>query len=736
MHTFRSCLAVLLGTALLLPAGAQISRYSDLWQSTLGAAAPPPIQVALDGPEVTLNNLEYRDGMLVSVDTTVPASLVLTQDIDAERYRYLRVEMRIGAGKTCRANWISAQADQWGTNPGALLSVSSGETKEYIVPLEGETWAGTITALKFFPAWNTATDVEISRIELLGAPEQRPASLTVVDGEEVTREVFFGSREAWRVTVPEQGRFEAQVTLSPMAWQNYQTDGVRFTVTVDDGNGSTRLVGGRTVAPTTAAADRSWLPLQADLSAWSGKDVLLQLEVDSLESTAGDLAWWGAPMVYSMARDAEATPVILISLDTVRAEQLGVYGYDRETTPFLKDWAADDAVVFENAIVQDGWTLPSHMTMLTGLYPKNHGVTPERHLAESVVTMPETLQAEGYQTGAFTSVTWWLQPFHGFQQGFDVYGNPAPYRHGFATNRRAYDWLDTHAAGDFFLFLHNYDAHSKSHTLGYTRPYQPELQRYAKYSTEFDPAPPLTREGKGDLRASQFLIASNQKKITLSETEHNYIVALYDDAIRSVDGALEDFMAALKARDLYDRALIIITADHGEGMDEHAKWMHEQAYDTCVHVPLIVKFPEGKHAGERFTPMVQLVDIYPTVADTLGLDAALPGDGQSLLALLDGRTEPIELGYTRRHDTNVVRTNDWKLFHDAKNDQWELYDLVEDPGEQKNIYDSDDSGTRDALKTELETFYYTDTEAGAQGEAARELTPEQREELEALGYFE
>ena len=275
-------------------------------------------------------------------------------------------------------------------------------------------------------------------------------------------------------------------------------------------------------------------------------------------------------------------PVILVSIDTLRADHLPAYGYTGVATPNL-DALRADAVLFGNAYSHVPLTLPSHTTIFTGLLPPQNGVRDNLGyaLGPQPATLAAFLKANGYATGgAVSSIV--LSHATGVARGFDFWeDNIEPtqasqsisrvQRGGADTEALLSDWVSGHAAGPFFAFLHLFEPHS---------PYEPPEPYRSRY--------PL----------------------------------LYDGEIARADEILGQFVRFLKDRDIYDRALVIFLSDHGEGLNDHGEDEHGVLlYREEIHVPLMVKFPKSARRGETVMDPVALVDVFPTVADVLGLPA-------------------------------------------------------------------------------------------------------------------
>lgn len=342
-------------------------------------------------------------------------------------------------------------------------------------------------------------------------------------------------------------------------------------------------------------------------------------------------------------------PIVLISIDTLRADHLPAYGYDKVATPAI-DALARDGIVFENAYSSIPLTLPSHGTMLTGLLPPNHGVRDNTGYTLDTARhahLPLQLKAAGYATGGFVS-SFVLRGDTGISAGFDAYdsvvqaerGSPLDIaqRPGAETRQIATPWLREHARGPFFLFFHLYEPHTP-----YT-PAEPFASRYA---------------GKP-----------------------------YDGEIASADAEVGALLDELRSLGVYDRAVILLVADHGEGLGEHGEGHHGvMLYRSTVHVPMIVKLPKRERAGTRVATPVGLVDLAPTVLALAGVESDARFDGRSLFAPADAqRAIYAESYYPRLHygwsDLQAVYDASWSLIDGPTP---ELFDLRADPKQERSV---------------------------------------------------
>jgi arylsulfatase A-like enzyme len=365
------------------------------------------------------------------------------------------------------------------------------------------------------------------------------------------------------------------------------------------------------------------------------------------------------------AEPARRPNVILISLDTLRADHMGLYGYERDTTPYL-DRMADESLVFERAFAPAAWTLISHMTMLTGLYSNQHGVVAgDRALARDTPLLAQRLVDQGYQTLALY-YEGWISARHGFGRGFDVF---RPHE----TVLEAGVHLDEELARldperPFFLFVHLFDIHCGPLA---TEP-GPLYHAPPPYDTLFLPdaaarIPPLPEKR---LWKTQGL---------LDEQAVEGLVALYDGGIRYVDDQLAEWIEGWKASGLLDETLLIVTADHGEALLQRETIRdHGGGYQEGLRVPLILRDPRGWRAGERELGTAHLADIAPTVLDFVGDRRAALLPGQSLLDVIPG--DRLVYSSNPKNYEVLVRWPD-KWVRLPRNGRYLRIDLDQDPEE-------------------------------------------------------
>ena len=707
----------LLGCSKSLPARAPsgiVSEFADertegplrlvrLHQAALEAAQRPALSI----PPEAWHQVPYKD-------PTGEQRACLRADVPpfaAEAYNQLRIRLKSAEAKPCTIAWISDLEPSLEENPGLVVALyGEGPANECVVPLgpsQAETWLGEIRGLAII-AQNSVALPEIESLTLEYVKPVAPRRTTI---QYVTHEALFGSIAPWKMTVPKDAVFETQVGFLPRAWETPGADGARFRVSLQRETGPAVMLLESDVNPAANAPEQRWLSVSADLAPYAGEKVALSLQVLPHANATRDYAMWGNPLVFSRAAATKGTPVILISCDTLRADHVSCYGYARETTPNIDAFAAE-AALFENAVTPETWTLTAHLSMLTGLHPRTHGVTANTNLAESITTLPEALADANYLSAGFVGHEVWMLPWRGLAYGFDTYVTPKAVCSIFDSAPLVYQWLDSHETPQFFLFWHNYDLHTRFAELGCKdcdRVYYPPDDRFLHFSKDH-PEPPTVRDAEGKRgRGTDLLWTVLQGKDSLTQEELDSMIALYDDSIRGVDSAIGEFFADLKKRGLYDNALIIVVADHGEHFGEHGQYLHQHIYEGALHVPLIVKFPKGEHAGVRYSPMVRLEDLMPTVLDVLGLPSP-ESDGQSLRAMLRGTVTPSKTAYAQRFAFRAVRNSEWKFIRDLSDENApELYKIATDPKETENLYESapDVAGQ---LNTELETFFLVNPE--------------------------
>lgn len=479
-------------------------------------------------------------------------------------------------------------------------------------------------------------------------------------------------------------------------------------------------------------APNQWRDHEVDLTPWAGKDVTLRL---SSRFGAGRgparaaLVSWGDPVVADRGQKPDRPALVLVSIDCLRADHVGAYGYSLPTTPEI-DAVAGEGTVFENAFSTASWTLPSHMSMLTGLVPSLHGATKWEKLSTSVDYLPELLGGSGYRAAGV--VSWvYLSQAYGFERGYDSY-RVLDRPEASDIIDRAIEELHRGQGQPQFLFAHLWDAHW---------PYMPKAQDLARLGgrpRDISSLHKLIREGT----------PAND------EREREEIVRLYDAEIAFADRELGRLFREMKTLGLWENALLVITSDHGEAFREHGHWQHSQTlYDELTRVPLIVKWPGQAEPGRESAP-VSLVDLFVTFAEAAGIEVPAGGGAgalarRSLTAPPDeGRTVLSEVSWRspsgsfmkvalRDRGRKYIATLSGPPGDDlgvAELEKEELYDLVKDPKESENLLGRD-ADTVNRFRAELRSFLEAARAARSlrKGEPV-ELDDEALEKLKSLGY--
>ncbi len=446
---------------------------------------------------------------------------------------------------------------------------------------------------------------------------------------------------------------------------------------------------------------------------WTGLIVVIGVLAGIIAATVV-----GRPVVV-LGGKVPVRKIVLVSIDTLRADRLGSYGYALETTPRLDAFAAE-AVLFERATVPAPWTAPSMAAMITGRYPFETGVyTNQNHLKGGLNTLADTLGKAGFATAWFNTNPVLMLGDTKFREGFsDVapkerFTAKLPYS---KLEPSVLSWLEEHAAEDFFVWIHSMDPHSPP-TEG--NPYHADKKWH-----------------------------------------------VYDGEVRLVDDAMGTLFDKLKSLGIWDETLVIFTSDHGEAFSEHMLPGHQNViYDEVLHVPMIIRHPGQQQPGRTKEP-VEIMDLYRTIAEAAQVEVPEGVRGESLLPILEGRASRRQQDYsfharyyfkTLNQHYLAIRDRDYKLIAKVpfeadpkanlitQTPEWsldkpgttlELYRYADDPREQVNlIFVGADPAVAERLKREL--IAWRDRMAGRTAPSADtqiELDDKTREALRKLGY--
>ncbi|MGH7857567.1 MAG: sulfatase, partial [Candidatus Binatia bacterium] len=344
-------------------------------------------------------------------------------------------------------------------------------------------------------------------------------------------------------------------------------------------------------------------------------------------------AWSGVDLVAGVPPPEAPPNVLLVSIDTLRADHLSLYGYARPTTPAIDAWAKRSGVTFDNVVAPSPWTLPSHASLFTGWNATRHGVNYDQSAVPGeLVLLAEILRKAGWATAAFTGGAL-LDPRFGFVQGFDRYRYwaawEAPQSDELRSHvDRALRFLDENAPRPFFLFLHTYEVHT---------PYRKREPFFSRWSESpslaasvnfLRPEPPRAANG---FRVRETLVwETGVAPRPLQPDEVTTAVAMYDSAIAYADEQIGRLLHKLDELGISDRTLVVLTSDHGELFGEHGEFGHYSLYDENLLVPLVISLPRKFGGGRRVTRQVRLVDVPVTILDLVGAPSLPEPDGTSL----------------------------------------------------------------------------------------------------------
>lgn len=437
---------------------------------------------------------------------------------------------------------------------------------------------------------------------------------------------------------------------------------------------------------------------------------------------------------------AEGPNVVLVLVDTLRADHTGPYGGTVVATPAL-DALAADGVVFENGFAHSSWTRPSVATALTSLYPASHSVMYKTDLLpDDVETVAETFETAGYRTSGFvTNIN--VAPSFNFEQGFQRYSYLSPDFFFGAT--------DSGSKLSFYSVLRLVRERFLSSTKWVEHYYQDAetvMANVLPWLQENSGAPFFTFIHYMDPHDPYFEIPYNGNAVARVNTPHpdgseaERLRALYAANIGYFDGFLGDLVAKLKEAGVYENTVIALVADHGEEFYEHEGWWHGTTlYDEQIHIPLIVKRTGSKGAGERVAGLAGLIDVAPTLVSAANLATPSPWQGRDLFG---DQPAPDAVYAQEDHEGNdleSVRTADFKLI--LANDgnprgleTTELYDLNADPNEQQNIA-AENAAKVAELTATLESLRQFAGNSAVEG-GSGEISDADQERLRALGYME
>ena len=764
------------------------------WRFDAPPSSLPPDKLAAThgweaGPGIA--DLAVREGRLTGRTTRELSVLHLGRTPDPthrDTLHAIEVRMRATAGANLQVDFSGredlkldqAAADIRDFSEGVPVSplVADGEMRTYTLRPVTTVVASDIRHMLLRPSDAAGANFEIESVRLVFRHEYLEDIPSGV-GWQGLSEIY---AESLVSRSPEKLRFA--VTLPPRAWLDLaigtvEDAPVTFRVALErEGPGAEPQV----LLERTLTRPHRWERAPLDLSAFAGESLTMTLGLSAAHN--GAIGFWGSPVVRSLgatpdtaARSARAgrTPrgVILIWADTLRRDHLGVYGYERNTSPVL-DALAKDGVLFRDRVSQATWTKVSTPTLLTSLYPGTHTVTDfTDRLPVAATTLAEVFREAGFATLSMSSILFTGQ-FTNLHQGFEEVheGGSLPDQESSKTARdyvdRLLPWLEAHREVPFFVFLHISDPHDPY------RPYPPYDSMWADLSRaeEHEKRAVDVREHIADPLLKIFGMPNRDELVRAGIDPQDYVGfdrAWYDGSIRAMDAEIGRLLERLRGLGLADDTLVVFTADHGEEFLEHGRMFHGQTvYGELTNMPLIVWGPRFVPRGVEVAATVETVDVMPTILDLAGLPHPDGLQGSSTVPLFSrgggprsgvvaagtgvGEHGPAfsEKAVTRPggggpppHDTEsfAITLDGSKLVHNTRRPagvpEFELFDAHADALNQQDVAASHPEVV-ERLARELAAWREALAAArlAPDSQATQDLAPEELERLRSLGYVQ
>ena len=404
-------------------------------------------------------------------------------------------------------------------------------------------------------------------------------------------------------------------------------------------------------------------------------------------------------MSFSCGRETRPVNVVLIGIDTLRRDHVGCYGYERPTTANI-DRLAGEGVLFEDAVSQSPWTLPSFSTIHTSLYPTQHGAggfersqgTFGNRMGGTVMPLAMVLLKSGYATGAIINAPA-LAPDFGVDKGFEFYDTSPRWdpRLADGTTEDALKWIDSNSGGPFFMFVHYFDPHL---------PYSPPEPYDTMYDSDY--SGPVSSSFDRET-FNKIIPEIVERGGAEAEAEWDHVRALYDGEITFTDKAVGALLDGLEERGLRENTLVVFVSDHGEEFYEHGGFEHGHTmYDELIKVPLIFSLPGKMPAGTRISRQVRMMDVMPTILDFLGICSLSHLEGVSLEPLISGDGEPADrpdvlLPYRFAYSEAMLYGSEkkcmtafpWKVVYDMISTETMAFNLEDDPAEMSDLAESE-----------------------------------------------
>lgn len=476
--------------------------------------------------------------------------------------------------------------------------------------------------------------------------------------------------------------------------------GFLFKVFLQDEKGKNIPIFSKLLFPNLYQEDSEWRDAKLELSEYVGENqtIIFKTKIIGLITKQNYVkAVWSNPKIHreDKRKKGENIDIILIILDALRPDHLGCYDYHRNTSPNIDNFAKD-SILFENAVSQAFWTLPSITSILTSLYPSTHNTYMIGNLQKSKIILPDVLRNHNYTCFGYISAL--LAPKYGFARGFDYYFYKgydywAKRSNAEEITMKAMNFLTENKYKKKFILLHYFDLH-----IPYIAP--------NNYNSKFD----TIYTGIINGRITNFKLFLNKPKSHIQKRDLEQTFALYDNEIAYLDYYIGILINHLKFLGIYENSLIIITSDHGEEHWEHNKIGHCTLYDQVIKIPLFIKLPSWvDQKDKKIRELVEgSINIFPTILDFLGITLPNNLQGKSLLPLINDKKDSSQISYKEAYSEHMypwlkdkygisIRTMNYKYIYTThfniadftqfqkKDEIKELYYLKDDPAESNNL---------------------------------------------------
>ena len=595
-----------------------------------------------------------EDGLLIESTSNDP-SILRRIDLQADRVKAFRItQSGLTSDAYMQLYWAppGAPFSESRTVGCSIKDVTGALIPSYTLRVENHhEWTGDIGMIRLDP---TSVANRRQQIHSISAVDFVPSDLRLAEVAAKPWRVDIHGDVRTAVLTPPGHPYRSEFTVPPNATLRLAqvtepgvSVPVTFRIVVEGNEADERILHEKTIAPCTAREGCSWSEAEIDLGNLEDQRIGLRFETESaspLDLFRGFPAWAGLDVVGG-AEKHNPPNVILIVLDTLRSDRLSLNGYARKTSPNLDSWALSRGVSFSQVVAPAPWTLPSHVSIFTGLDSLSHGANTGDPMPSTLQSMAELLRDNGYTTHATTGGAY-LTDAYGVMQGFDSYryfyrpvidsseaGNDLTEGIG-----HSIEWLGENTDRPFFLLFHTYEIHT---------PYRAREPFFSRFHEPRpgDPLPPVDTLAFEPIRENGYeMTAGLQARFgdpaspfqRISDDHFPMVNALYDSGVAYADLHLKRLFDEIEALGLDDDTVIVVTSDHGESLGERGKADHKSLEDWELLVPLVIAAPDKlRAAGRQVSTQVRLIDIFPTVLELIGLQPPDDLDGRSLVPLFD-----------------------------------------------------------------------------------------------------